>query len=83
MGTRHLLHIFLGGQILVVLRVEGGLDGCEFALGRALLDTLELREQDRIARQVHEGADVEDLPAGPSRERGGRRYKTQVGQSKN
>ena len=72
MGTRHLLHIFLGSQVLVVLGIQGGLDGSEFALGCTLLDALELREQDRVAGEVHEGADVEDLPAGPSGERGGR-----------
>lgn len=50
MGTRNLLHIFLDDQILVVPRIEGGLDERELTFGRASLDMLELRERDCIAR---------------------------------
>ena len=82
MSARHLLHVLLGCQILVVLGIQRCLDGSEFALGRTLLDTLELGEEDRVARQVHERANVEDLPACAPREGRCRRDKTEVGQGK-
>ena len=82
MSARHLLHVLFRGEVLVVLGVQGGLDGREFALGGALLDALELREQDCVAGQVHEGADVEDLPPRAPGKRGGRRDEAEVGQSK-
>ena len=70
MGTSYLFHVLLGCQILVVLGVQRSLDGCEFALGRTLLDALKLGEENRVARQVNKRADVEHLQAGASRERG-------------
>ena len=67
----------------MVRGIQRGLDGCQFALGRALLDALKLGEEDRIARQVNKRADVEDLPACAPREGRCRRDKTEVGQGKN
>ena len=66
MGTRHLLHVLLGGQVLVVLGIQRSLDGSQFPFGCALLDALKLGEEDRVARQVHERADIEHLQAGAS-----------------
>ena len=66
----------------MVLGIQRCLDGREFALGRALLDALELGEEDRVAGQVHEGADVEDLPACAPREGRCRRDEAEVGQGK-
>ena len=64
----------------MVLGIQRCLDGREFALGLTLLDTLELGEEDRVARQVHERANVEDLPACAPGKRGGRRDEAEVGQ---
>ena len=70
MGAGYLFHVLFGGQVLVVLGIEGGLDGSQLALGRTLLDSLKLGEENRVARQVNKRADVEHFQAGASRERG-------------
>ena len=49
-GAGHLFHVLFGGQVLMVLGIQGGLDGRQLALGRTLLDALELGEKDRVAR---------------------------------